>query len=83
MTHFENPNKCPYEIGLSTLPLRLVSFINFYIVHNTSQNNEWDELTANLVTDELVEFEDNWLKFKTSGELPITLEEHVEYISNQ
>ena len=32
-----------------------------------------------LVTDEPVEFENYRLKFKTSGELPITLEESMEY----
>ena len=32
-----------------------------------------------LVTDELVEFENNWLKFKTAEKLPITSEEFIEY----
>ena len=32
-----------------------------------------------LVTNEPVEFENNRLKFKTAGKLPIILEEFVEY----
>jgi hypothetical protein len=32
-----------------------------------------------LLTDELVELRNNRLKFKTSGELPIILEESMEY----
>ena len=36
-----------------------------------------------VVPNEPVEFENNWLKFKTSGKLPIILEEFREYISNQ
>ena len=35
-----------------------------------------------LVTNESVEFENNWLKFKTSQKLPIILAEFVEYTSN-
>jgi hypothetical protein len=36
-----------------------------------------------LVTVEPVEFENNWLKFKTSGALSIMSEESVESISNE
>ena len=35
--------------------------------------------TRQLVTNEPVEFENNRLKFKTAGKLPIILEEFVEY----
>ena len=34
-----------------------------------------------LVRDEVVEFENNQLTFKTAGNLPIILEEFKEYIS--
>ena len=33
-----------------------------------------------LVPDEPLEFENNWLKFKIVGKLPIILEESIEYI---
>jgi len=36
-----------------------------------------------LVTDEQLSSRNNWLKFKTPGESPTTLEEVVEYTSNQ
>ena len=35
-----------------------------------------------LVTDEPVEFENNWLNFKTLGKLLIVLEESMQYNSN-
>ena len=35
-----------------------------------------------LVTSEPVELRNNWLRFKTSGYLPIILEEFIEYASN-
>ena len=35
-----------------------------------------------VVTDELVEFENTWLKFKTSGEVPIILENLMECSSS-
>jgi hypothetical protein len=47
------------------------------IIHAMSRKNQ------QLVADEPVEFEKYRLKFKTSGELPINLEESIEYTSNE
>ena len=76
-----NPRQ-PSYIGERKIPKQYKSTTNIIICRFSSGIGPMNGENEPLVTDEQLSLKNNRLKFKTAGELPITLQEFMEYTSN-